>query len=1109
MAIKIKFDPNHNVCPPTFVLATRSGRKLGAIPARSTKIKEAFSTYSELFFSVYKEENGARYHLWDKLKSLKLLWCREWNKWFDLTVELDESNELVKNVTAKSLGESELSQIKIYGTEINTESDISRDDYAPTIFCCEEDPSKSLLHRIMEKAPHYRIAHVATSIKNIQRTFSFDDISIYDALQEVSKEINCIVIMDIASDEHGKIDRAISVYDLESFCLDCGERGDFDNVCPKCASNNVVPGYGEDTTIFVSVENLADNITYTTDVDSVKNCFKLEGGDDLMTAAIATCNPNGSGYIWYMADEMKEDMSNDLRQKLSEYDNLFEYYQKEYTHSISNGLLAEYNALVEKYSTFSDEIEKLPQSIIGYPALMTAYYHAIDFGLFLESELMPSAEMQSTSAVDEASNLTNGSITSVAVQKLSICSASTADSAVLSAARVIVDSRYQVKIGESTYSNNTWNGNFIITNYSDEEDTVTTDKINISLTENVEVFIRQKIDKALNNNHGDITDVVGLFKENDDSFKFELTKYSLARLKSFYDACQACLNVLIEHGVAKDKTTDLYVSLYDPYYKKLGYISEEIKLRESEIAVVAGCFDANGRVISDGVQTAIDKERAAINKNLDFESFLGDDLWLEFIAYRREDTYKNDNYISDGLTNDELIANALEFIEIAKKDIVKSATLQHSISATLKNLLVMKEFEPIIDNFKVGNWIRIKVDGSPLPYKLRLLDYEVDFDDLSMLSVTFSDIRVSASGISDVKSILDKAVSMASSYGSVSRQAGQGKKSQSQLDDWVEKGLALTKMKIVDSAANQNITFDTHGLLCKEYLPFTDSYDPKQLKLINRGIYLTEDNWETSSVGVGDFTYYNPKTGLEEEDYGVIAKTLVGNLILSEEVGIYNTTGSVTLDENGIKIIADNTTGDNTMSFDIVRKTLDDDNNVVESKVMYLDSDGNLVLRGNVLIESSSDASQSSLENYYDAAIDNAVKDAKTEINETIGQKETSIKSSIEEDYLEQIKNIENQLNDFKDDVCQRLQFDSSGLTISAYLENDDGTITQSPFKTVMDNDSLKFYHNNQVVSFISGYQLYISNAAIQNTLILGNFFFSPHNNGDGGFSLTWQDTNL
>ena len=160
MAVRIRFDNTHNIIPPTFVLANRSGEKYGIVPASNIRYGDNFNSYGELSFDVYKYQNGKEYHLWNKLQNFKLLWCREYNTWFEITVAIDESNDLVKNIEAKSLGECETSQIMLYGIEINTEDDISRDDYKPTILYDPDNKDASLLHRIMEKAPNYKISHV-------------------------------------------------------------------------------------------------------------------------------------------------------------------------------------------------------------------------------------------------------------------------------------------------------------------------------------------------------------------------------------------------------------------------------------------------------------------------------------------------------------------------------------------------------------------------------------------------------------------------------------------------------------------------------------------------------------------------------------------------------------------------------------------------------------------------------------------------------------------------------------------------------------------------------------------------------------------------------------
>lgn len=1222
MAVRIRFDAQHNAEQPTLVLATKNGRLLGKLPAHNTQFKAAMNSYSELRFDVYKKDcikdkdvvdtvsvkpisvhnviasdtgytrigqitaekvyeltqyykiseklsnsllklvvnsetkkyKGLKFtqeddfsslyisdsndtqmlkiqsdgnvyiynagtlglavddsvmvelsfdvplslvnnKFWEQIKDFKLAWAREWNILFEVYVELNEADETIKNISAKSLGEVELSQIKLYNIEINTETDIEREDYEPTIIFDEGNAETSLLNRIMEKAPHYRIRHVDSSIANLQRTFEFNNTTIYDAFQRIAEEVDCLFVIRCYLDADGKVVREINVYDLESNCLECNHRGEFSDVCPECGSNNIKVGYGEDTTILVSTENLANNISYSTDEGSVKNCFRLEAGDDLMTATLVNCNPNGSGYIWYISDDVKEDMSEELVATLNAYDEQYEYYYKEHKTEIDSEILEAYNALVEKYQAFTSDYKKVSSPIVGYPALMQELYNTIDFYLYLNNSLMPSVEISRTTAALQAAKLNTANLSPVAVQNIDICSSATATSAVLAMAKTLIDSRYQVKVKESLLDELTWAGSFTVTSYSDEEDTATTGTIYVDISGDYEEFVKQKIEKVLSKSNDEATDIVSLFKLDEVQFKNELKKYSLVRLTSFNDCCQSCLDLLIEQGIADKETwankdPDLYRDLYTPYYNKLRWIQEEIKVREAEISVIIGVYDKDGDLSAHGLQTLLEGERSLIQDTLDFEKYLGEELWLEFVSYRRDDTYQNNNYISDGLNNAELFQNALEFIETAKKEIFKSATLQHSISATLKNLLVMKEFSPIVDHFEIGNWLRCKVDGKL--NLLRLLSYEINFNDLDNLSVTFSDVKMVKDGVSDVESIANQATSMATSYGAVTRQASKGKKSNEQLNDWVNKGLALTKMKIIDSADNQNITWDSHGLLCKEYLPITDSYDEKQLKLINRGLYLTDDNWLTSRAGIGNFAFYNPETGKFEEAYGVIADTLVGNLVLSEKVGVYNTKNSITLGENGVIITTDNTGADtNQMAFTIQKKSLDVDGNEIITPTMYIDSDGNVVLHGTVRINSSKDTSVSTLDDLAD--VNRFTEKISNQVYEEI-HGENGVYSTIDAKFETVQSYAQSILNDYKAEIGQYMNYDENGLTLGA---------TSSAFKTVIDNQGMYFKQGDAIVSYVNNSQLYIPNAVIEQNLILGGFFFSSRT--DGGVSVTWQ----
>lgn len=882
MAIKIKFDNENRAILPTLVLATRSGHKLGCIPAQHIVLHGSMTNGYELSCTVSKYDNWEKAELWDELEDFKLLWSPEWDVWFEIDVTTSETDETTKNIAAVSVGEAELSQVMLYNIEINTETDIARSDYKPTTIYNSEDPSASLLDRIMEKTPHYSIRHVDASIAKLQRTFSFDSKSLRDALLEICKEVNALLIIHSGTDADGKIERAYSIYDLEEHCPDCGYRGKRESgVCPECGKTEWSFGYGEDTGIFVSRENLADNITYETEKDSVKNCFRLVAGDDLMTAAVASVNPNGTNYLWYISDKVRKDMSSALRTRLNQYDELYQSAQDN-TYSLGSPAIDSYNMLAEKYG--KEQINDAEK----FPGLLDAYYDTIDFKLYLEHDLLPDVEPPVTSASDELRKLL-ANISPVSVRSLTTLSSTTATSYVVQAARTIIDPRYSVTTKDETLNGNIWSGSFIITRYSDEEDTVTSKNVSVTINEDYENYIRRQIDRVLNTSEFEDLDIVALFEKSDAGFISEIKKYSLAMLKSFYDACQACLNVLVEHNAANESTwADIYNDLYTPYYSKFGYLQTEITVRESEIATIEKAQSEIGAIIT------------SVQESLDFEKFMGEELWLEFAAYRREDTYQNDNYISDGLDNAALVKNAREFVDTAQEEIERSATLQHSISSTLGNLLVMEEFKELTDKFETGNWIRIKVDDKV--YILRLIDYEIDFDNPDSLEVEYSDVVSSSGCINDIKSILDSANSMSTSYGSVSRQAKHGDNSNRELNSWVTDGLEVTKVRFMSDAEEQNITWGENGMLFRKWDEVAQAYEPTQLRIINSTIAVTDDNWKTVKTAVGGFDYKDPVSGEIKHGYGINAELLIGKLILGENLGLYNEANSLTFDSNGLNV---------------------------------------------------------------------------------------------------------------------------------------------------------------------------------------------------------------
>ena len=951
---KLKMDTSGNVEDITLVLAKKNGDKISNLTNITDIVaKHCMNDASELSCEAHKKMDDNVLSCWDELVNFKLSWIPEWDMWYEIYVEIDEKDENTKSITAKTIGEAELSQIMLYDIEINTETDIARDDYKiPTKFYNPDHPEASLVDRLMEKAPHYTITHIDKSLMDIQRTFTFNDTSLYDAFKDISEELDCLFVFNSGSGADGKPARTIQIYDLEANCNDCGYRNTYVDTCPKCGSHNVINGYGEYTNIFISKDNLADDITYSVDTDSVKNCFKLEAGDDLMTAAIRACNPNGSDYIYHFSDQVRHEMSPELQTKLKQYDTEYENYQTNKLFTLDSALVSKYNNIVDKYLKYDDTLAKMDNPMHGYPRVMRAYFDTIDMVQFLSNKLMPNITKPDNSAESQGQYLIDNLPSSASVTSLKTLTVSLAENTIISLARSIVKGSFKITVSDSTLSGNTWRGKINLKGYVNDDDHYTSDYVTIGFDENYQSYVKQRIDTILNKDDTNYYGIVGIFKQDLEVFKSEMRKYCLDSLKTFQKCAQGCIDLMVQMGVSAPDTTNndpnttaIYNGLYIPYYNKINAVQDEILIRQNEIYAVEGEYNNQGELITIGIQNEIEKIMSSVQKALDFKSYIGVDLYKEFSSFLRMDKFSNENYTSDDLDNTNLFQNALDFINAATKELYKSSTLQHSITGTIKNFLRMKEFEPIMDKFKNGNWITFEVDEKI--YQLRIVEYDIDFSDTQNIDVTFSDVVSMPDGMSDLQSVLASATKMATSYSGVLRQSEVNNKFTKKINDMISTGLDMTNTKIISNADHQDITWDEHGLLCREYNDILSDYNPSQLKIINQGVYLTTDNWRTAKAGIGKFWYYDPRDKSYKESYGVIADTLVSNLILTSEVGIYNEENSIEMAKNGI-VITTNTNGRN--AFTIRKEITDEKGNKSYERQLYIDDNGNIRLSGHASI---------------------------------------------------------------------------------------------------------------------------------------------------------------
>jgi len=872
----IKIDKYTNkIQMPNLLLMTRSFDVIGKISNYSNwNISLVGNGMDEISFEVNKYINGVLCPIWDDLIDLKIVDVMGFGR-FEISVNYIDNTQTVKSVHGISL-ETELAQIPLYEFHVNDDDAMTmeitnhnKDDFdkhgnfIPTVFCNPDDIQHSLLHRVLaDKAPHWSIGYVTPYIaldeksqpelsSEFQRTYTCDGTSIYDFLTgEVAKESNVIFTFDT-------INREINCYSLCD-CID------------QKTGKILAKGIGEDTNILVSKNKLANEITISSNKDNVKNCFRIEGGDDVITDMVRVVNMNGTNYIYQFADFQYNDMPEELVVKLKEYQETIssqdvqdEYYGK-------NGI---YTKLCQKY----DDL---------------AYY---------ESSMMPDVSIKETTAEEQYKIMVDGLTdisTTVGISSFKNYNDNLfvgVSNNVEAMANILIDARYKAKVieGSTSYNSvsNIWTGNIQITRVADDTDYYPKNNteayqntIHVKVSDDELTFTKQKIEKALSK--GSMLDIDFKVAEmNDEGIREYFSLYSLKRLKSFYDGYNSCLSILMT--MPSDST--VRQDMYDKYYNRMSIVSDVLDERQKQVDTINADIEH------------ITKEQNAFpdKYNLIFQKFLGDNLYKKFCSYRRENTYKNDNYISDGLSTSECLAKAKELVEVATKEAKKACVLQRTVSTSLNNLFALPEFEALYDKFALFNYIRIRTEDEIL--KLRLIGVDFNGESVNDINVTFSEQIESVDGTtSDLQSIIQQASSMATSFPSTTLQAKKGAAAQSTVSDMFSNGLNAAKTMLA-SSDDQDVTITKSGIICRRKED-EGYYSPNALRITNNIIGFTRDGWSTVSEAIGEILYTDPITGKKSMKYGVIAEAIIGQLIASENMYIGNKKGSVQITGEGITI---------------------------------------------------------------------------------------------------------------------------------------------------------------------------------------------------------------
>ena len=126
---KLLFNKDHRIDDFTFIIARRDFYKYGVIKGTNVAFKDSFNSPNELSFQLYKTSDLSK-EVWDRVNDYNIIIVPELGDdgYFDIEVTLNEDEKgLYKSITGTSLAESELSHVKIYNYEVNTEAEMIND----------------------------------------------------------------------------------------------------------------------------------------------------------------------------------------------------------------------------------------------------------------------------------------------------------------------------------------------------------------------------------------------------------------------------------------------------------------------------------------------------------------------------------------------------------------------------------------------------------------------------------------------------------------------------------------------------------------------------------------------------------------------------------------------------------------------------------------------------------------------------------------------------------------------------------------------------------------------------------------------------------------------
>lgn len=283
---------------------------------------------------------------------------------------------------------------------------------------------------------------------------------------------------------------------------------------------------------------------------------------------------------------------------------------------------------------------------------------------------------------------------------------------------------------------------------------------------------------------------------------------------------------------------------------------------------------------ADGLLAQID----VIRNEVAIDSYFSQEEYAELCNYIYEGSY-TDEYVTvtDGMTYSERFEQMAVLYDRAMARLEKASSPTQEFSVDVENFLFAKEFSHYSNQLETGCLINVELDNDDIA-PLFLTTITVNYADKS-LSMTFGNRYCKFDPKSLFEDVLGDVKKSANTLDYIKEIVTPVKNGElGAMQAAIQSSRDLT-MRDALASSNQSIIIDGTGYTGRKKLD-NGLFDSRQVKLVSNSLVFTDDAWKSCKVAIGELQLGDGST-----TYGVNAHTLIGNVIVGNQLRIIDSNG--------------------------------------------------------------------------------------------------------------------------------------------------------------------------------------------------------------------------